>query len=108
MEININAIECIKTRRSVRKFKDQAVSTDVIAEIVNVAAYAPSWKSSQTTRYTAVIDKSLKDRLANECMMGFEYNVGTASGAPARRYCEDVRSSDLQSTGWYMYLCGAS
>ena len=48
VEDRMKAVECIKTRRSVRKFKDQAVSTDVIAEIVNVAAYAPSWKNSQT------------------------------------------------------------
>lgn len=79
----MNAIECIKTRRSIRKFEDRAVEPEVIAGIVDVAAFAPSWKNSQTTRYIAVLDKDLKDRLAKECMMGFEYNIGTASGAPA-------------------------
>jgi nitroreductase len=79
----MDVIECIKTRRSIRKFKNETVSAEKLAEIVNIAAYAPSWKNSQTTRYIAVLDKSLKDRLANECMMGFEYNIGTASAAPA-------------------------
>ena len=79
----MNTVECIKTRRSIRKFEARAVDTSVIADIVNVAAYAPSWKNSQTTRYIAILDKDLKDRLANECMMGFEYNVGTANCAPA-------------------------
>lgn len=112
----MKAVECIKTRRSVRKFKDQAVSTDVIAEIVNVAAYAPSWKNSQTTRYTAVIDKSLKDRLANECMMGFEYNVGTASGAPAMiivttvnnrsGYERDGSATTSKGTHWQSFDAG--
>ena len=79
----MNAIECIKTRRSIRKFDDRAVEAAVIAEIVNVAAYAPSWKNSQTTRYIAVLDKSIKDKLATYCMMGFEKNIETAAGAPA-------------------------
>ena len=79
----MNAIECIKTRRSIRKFKDRAVEPEVIADVVNVAAYAPSWKNSQTTRYIAVLDKALKDRLACECMMGFEKNIETANSAPA-------------------------
>lgn len=79
----MNAIDCIKERRSIRKFKDMEVSADAIASVVATAAYAPSWKNSQTTRYIAVLDKEIKDKLANECMMGFEYNVGTASGAPA-------------------------
>ncbi len=79
----MNTIDCIKTRRSIRKFTDKEVTAKVISEIVATAAFAPSWKNSQTTRYIAVLDKSLKDRLANECMMGFEYNVATASGAPA-------------------------
>ena len=80
----MNAIDCIKERRSIRKFSDKAVSAEAIASVVATAAYAPSWKNSQTTRYIAVLDKEIKDRLANECMMGFEYNIGTANGAPAR------------------------
>ena len=79
----MNTIECIKTRRSTRKFANRALSADVLTDIVNVATYAPSWKNSQTTRYIAVTDATLKEKLANECMMGFEYNVNTANGAPA-------------------------
>lgn len=79
----MNTIECIKTRRSTRKFADKAISSDVLSDIVSVATYAPSWKNSQTTRYIAVTNSALKEKLASECMMGFEYNVNTANGAPA-------------------------
>ncbi|MGM9643564.1 MAG: nitroreductase family protein [Eubacteriales bacterium] len=79
----MNTIDCIKTRRSIRRFSKREVCADVLAEVVNIAAYAPSWKNSQTVRYTAVLDKALKARLANECMMGFEHNIITACGAPA-------------------------
>ncbi len=79
----MNTIDCIKTRRSIRKFTDKEVTPEKLSEIVALAAYAPSWKNSQTTRYIAVLDAELKARLAQDCMMGFEYNIGTASSAPA-------------------------
>ena len=112
----MNTIESIKTRRSIRKFEDRAVDAQVIAEVVNVAAFAPSWKNSQTTRYIAVIDKELKNRLANECMMGFEYNVGTANGAPAMivvttvnkrsGYERDGSATTSKGTHWQSFDAG--
>ena len=112
----MNAIECIKTRRSIRKFEDRAVEPEVIADIVNVAAYAPSWKNSQTSRYIAVLDTDLKNMLANECMMGFEYNVGTANGAPAMivvttvngrsGYERDGSATTSKGTHWQSFDAG--
>lgn len=79
----MNSIDCIKTRRSIRKFTDKKVSSDVVSEIVAASAYAPSWKNSQTTRYILVLDEALKNKIADECVMGFEYNQGTIHNAPA-------------------------
>ncbi len=50
----MTAKECIMTRRSIREFTDQPVSHELLEEIVSVAAYAPSWKNTQITRYVAV------------------------------------------------------
>ena len=47
----MNAVECIKTRRSVRKFTDEMVSVDTVREIVELASYAPSWKNTQVIRW---------------------------------------------------------
>ena len=112
----MNAIDCIKERRSIRKFSDKAVDAETIASVVATAAYAPSWKNSQTTRYIAVLDKNLKDRLANECMMGFEYNIGTASGAPAMvvvttinnrsGYERDGSATTSKGTHWQSFDAG--
>lgn len=112
----MNAIECIKTRRSIRKFEDRAVEPEVIADIVNVAAYAPSWKNSQTSRYIAVLDTDLKNRLANECMMGFEKNIETANSAPAMMvittvncrsgYERDGSLSTSKGTHWQSFDAG--
>lgn len=112
----MNTIECIKTRRSIRKFEDRAIDAQVIADVVNAAAFAPSWKNSQTTRYIAVLNKDLKDRLANECMMGFEYNVGTVNGAPAMivvttvnnrsGYERDGSATTSKGTHWQSFDAG--
>ena len=52
----MDAITCIKTRRSIRKFKSDKVSPEIIKDIVLTASYAPSWKNTQTTRYIAITD----------------------------------------------------
>lgn len=38
----MDAITCIKTRRSVRKFKNEEISKDIIEDLVLAASYAPS------------------------------------------------------------------
>lgn len=78
----MDIINAIKTRRSIRSFANKAVTAENIAQVVDTAAYAPSWKNSQTTRYTAILDQSTKDKLAKDCMLGFEYNTNTVNGAP--------------------------
>ena len=69
----MEAIKVIKERRSVRKFKEEKVSRDVINEIVAAAAYAPSWKNTQITRYTIVEDEAVKAKIADECVLDFVY-----------------------------------
>ncbi len=88
----MNSTECIKTRRSIRSFNKNPVEKEVLANVVAVATYAPSWKNSQTTRYIAVLDGELKSRLAEECMLGFEYNKNTANNAPAMVIVTTVNS----------------
>lgn len=78
----MDALNCIKHRRSIRKYQDRPVDEITIKKIISVAAFAPSWKNSQTTRYIAVTDNDLKEKIAKEGMMGFEYNIKTALNAP--------------------------
>jgi nitroreductase len=43
----MNAIECIKTRKSIRKFKPEPVPREVLMEVINVAKWSPSYKNTQ-------------------------------------------------------------
>lgn len=78
----MNLMECIKERRSIRKFKPDDVSDTVLMQLVEAASFSPSWKNSQTVRYLAIADHELKTKIAEECVMGFEYNKKTILGAP--------------------------
>ena len=66
----MDTITCIKHRRSIRNFQPKPVETEVITKIVEAAAYAPSWKNTQTSRYVVITDPALKSRIAAEATMG--------------------------------------
>ncbi|MCR5108064.1 MAG: nitroreductase family protein [Lachnospiraceae bacterium] len=74
--------ECIKGRRSIRKFTDEPVPTDTLEKIVELASYSPSWKNTQVVRYIAIKDPVLKEKIANECTTGFTYNANAMGSAP--------------------------
>ena len=64
----MEALECIKTRRSIRKFTEQPVTEDEVRQVVEAAAFAPSWKNTQIARYIVVTDKEKKDKLADNIL----------------------------------------
>jgi nitroreductase len=76
----MTAKECITGRRSIRKFTEQPVSHDVLAQIVETASYAPSWKHTQIVRYIAV-EGETKDKLAS-CTSNFPNNGNIMNSAP--------------------------
>jgi nitroreductase len=79
----METLQCIETRRSIRKFKTDKVSHETISEIVSAASFAPSWKNTQVTRYVVVEDEAVKNKIADEGTLGFAYNTGTIKNAPA-------------------------
>jgi nitroreductase len=79
----METLQCIETRRSIRKFKADKVSHETISEIVSAASFAPSWKNTQVTRYVVVEDEAVKNKIADEGTLGFAYNTGTIKNAPA-------------------------
>ncbi len=67
----------IRERRSVRNYKQEKVSRSTMAEIVELARWAPSWANTQIARYTIVDDEAIIKRIADEGVHGFAYNMGT-------------------------------
>ena len=77
----MTANECIRGRRSIRKFKDTKVDHELLAEIVETASYAPSWKHTQIVRYIAV-EGELKDKIGRDCTSTFPNNGLIIQNAP--------------------------
>lgn len=76
----MTAKECIKGRRSIRKFTDKPVDHELLAQIVETASYAPSWKHTQIVRYIAV-EGDKKKKLA-QCTTSFPGNGVIIENAP--------------------------
>lgn len=77
----MEAIECIKTRRSIRKFKENLVDHETINSIIEAASMSPSWKNTQIARYNIIENREVLDNIANNCVLDFEYNQKTISRA---------------------------
>ena len=113
----MTAKECILGRRSIRKFKADPVSHDLLAQIVETASYAPSWKHTQITRYIA-IEGELKERIAREGTSLYPGNGTIISAAPVliavtiiknrSGYERDGSFSTPRGDGWQMYDAGAA
>lgn len=79
----METIKCIKERRTIRRFSDKEINNDVIKKIIEAAAYSPSWKNSQTPRYTVIKNKKLKDEIAKDGVLGFSWNTGNIVSSKA-------------------------
>ncbi len=78
---NMDALEMIMERRSVRRFKDETVSRELLKEIVDISRWAPSWVNYQVARYTIVDNAETLKTIADNAVRGFTYNTKTLSRA---------------------------
>ncbi|MCD7725671.1 MAG: nitroreductase family protein [Clostridiales bacterium] len=77
----MTAQDCILGRRSIRRFKADPVSHELLERIVETASYAPSWKHTQITRYIAV-EGALKEQIAREATSIYPGNGNIIANAP--------------------------
>ncbi|MGN1377699.1 MAG: nitroreductase family protein [Dorea sp.] len=76
----MNTLECIKTRRSIRKFKPDSIDHSLLDSLISAASYSPSWKNSQITRYIAIEDSSILSSIINDYTQ--EHNSNIIKQAP--------------------------
>ena len=112
----MDAKTCILTRRSHRKFTDQPVSHAQIEEIVSLAAYAPSWKNTQISRYIAIESDQLKREIAERFCLPGSNNPAIITNCPVliaqtfvTHRCGFERDGTYttdREDGWQYYDCG--
>ena len=112
----MQTLDCIRTRRSIRKFTDEPVSHEVLGQIIESASFSPSWKNTQIVRYIAIESKDLKDRVADECASFFSHNADIMKVAPMliavtvikgrSGFERDGSFTTDKKDGWQMYDAG--
>lgn len=78
-------IEMMKTRRSIRKFKPEALPDEIIEQIAEAGTYAATGKNLQSPIIIAVTNKQLRDRISemNRKIGGWQEGFDPFYGAPA-------------------------
>lgn len=77
-------IEAIKTRRSVRRYKTEAVPQEMVDQVIEAGTYAASGKSQQPWLVVQVTDPAARERLRkdNARIMGADEKADPFYGAP--------------------------
>ena len=71
----MNVSDCIKMRRSIRKYKPDHIDHSIIDSIISAASYSPSWKNTQITRYIAIEDPSILKKIADDYTPVYNSNI---------------------------------
>lgn len=81
----MEAIENMKTRRSIRKFKPDAVPQELMDKIIEAGLYAPSGMNKQSPIIIAVTDRKMRDEISemNRKIGGWQEGFDPFYGAPA-------------------------
>lgn len=117
-ETIMDAIQCLISRRSVREYKDTPLSRPDIENVVEISQMASCWENTQPIRYVAVLDKELKDKIAEECTKKFPWNTENIHEAPAlvilcavkglSGYEPDGTPSTSKGTHWQSFDAGVA
>lgn len=106
--------QAIRERRSIRKFKPEAVDEEKLQQVFSAAQLAPSWANTQVTRFYLISDPEILQLVA-DCI---------AQGNPSYVACHEVphiivvaakkgvsgfkkgEPSTVKGDSWYMFDAG--
>jgi nitroreductase len=77
----MNAIECIRTRMSIRKSKPGPVPQETLISVIDTAKWSPSYKNSQPWE-TIIISGGKREELTKLLMELFEKGVKPSPDIP--------------------------
>lgn len=59
----MDTLECIKTRRSIRRFTDEPISDEILLQLLEAVKWAPSWANTQTSEIIVIKDNKAKEKI---------------------------------------------
>jgi nitroreductase len=84
--------ELLKTRRSVRNYQDEDVSSELLMEIIQDACLAPSGGNRQTWRFIIINDRETIARLSEESRTNLVAELDNDPASTAKRYEAALRN----------------
>jgi len=66
----MDAIEAIKTRRSVRRYTAEPIPDEVLEDIIDCARLAPTARNEQPWTFVVITDPEVRERLSQEARKG--------------------------------------
>ncbi len=90
----MDAIECIKGRMSIRKFKPDPVPQEVLARVIDAARFSPSYKNSQPWN-VAVVSGDKKKALSDLLVKLLEEGKEPCPDIPAPESWPDPEASRI-------------
>lgn len=103
--VSMELIDVIKTRRSIRKFKIDAVPDGTINEIIEAARIAPSGSNLQPTRFIVVKSEEGREKLKACTPLPFVHNAPVtiiALADTAAFSSREARMSELREAGAFI------
>lgn len=92
----MDVIQAIRERRSVRKFKPDPVSDELVNAVLEAGRWAPSWANTQCWRFVVVRDPEIKAKLAET-----KSHNNPASEAIRIAPVTIVICAELEKSGYY-------
>ncbi len=94
--------DAIKTRRSIRRFKDKPVTIDQMRRIIEAGTYAPSGKNGQPWRFTVLTghEKDAVTDLMDEALQGLAEKHGNAVMGSSLNTCGVMKNAPVLVLVW--------
>ena len=106
----MDVLHAIRTRRSHRQYTAAPVTEEELLTVLEAARWAPSWANSQSWHFVAVLDKSVKGRVA-DALTGNRASQAVQQAPvlivccaePGKSGCFDGVPVTDKGLSWYMY-----
>ena len=95
----MEALEAIKTRRSIRKYKSTPVDDKTLELVLEAGRWAPSWANTQCWRFIVVRDSDTKNKLA-DTLIGVSDKPNRASEAMKNAPVAIVACGETRKSGY--------
>ena len=84
--------ELLKTRRSIRNFKDQKIPTELVKEIISDSCLAPSAGNGQPWKFVIINNKDMIKRLSDESKKNILSYIEKNPDSSVKKYKESLEN----------------